>query len=296
VDTLYFARGELDRTGQTVRYEYERSFPDGRPLTAASCVVPYTEGALRKVDRLLGVEKGGGADQFRARQEMITTQGCVTDGACVLDPLVVVAPPPEPSDLPPCPGCEAPFPGTSRPGGGGSDGGGSEPPSDPQDTPSDTICKTTDPVINAEPVQSAFEDLWKSSNYEVNGVVQPESQRLEQGAFIIQSGTGYSIQPFPSSWTYSPCEIVFPQDYTPPAGAVAYIHTHPYTLNEKQVACGEVLPGSGLYLNYNGKSSNGDNETSGLWGIPGYLLDAQHIARFTADQTAADVSFERCAY
>jgi hypothetical protein len=71
--------------------------------------VPYTEAALRRVDRYLGVEKGGGADQFRARQGMITTQGCVTDGMCVLDPLVVVAPPPEPSDLLPCAGCEAPF-------------------------------------------------------------------------------------------------------------------------------------------------------------------------------------------
>ncbi len=122
--TLFVPRAEMDQGGRVVRYEYRRSFPDGRPLTTASCVVPYTEGALRRVDRTFGVENGGGADQFRARQEKITIQVCEGSSGCVLDPVVVIAPPPEPSDLPPCPGCEAPFPVSPRPGGGG-DGGGS---------------------------------------------------------------------------------------------------------------------------------------------------------------------------
>jgi hypothetical protein len=65
--------------------------------------VPYSEVALRRVDRHFGVERGGGADQFVVRQGMLTTQTCVEDentGLCVFDPLVVTAPPKENSD--PC--------------------------------------------------------------------------------------------------------------------------------------------------------------------------------------------------
>lgn len=95
---LWFPRGELSAGGRTVRYEYRRSGLDGWLLSAASCVVPYSEGALRRMDRAFGVKGGGGADQFRARQEMVTIQGgCVTspDGICPVDPITVTAPPRE---------------------------------------------------------------------------------------------------------------------------------------------------------------------------------------------------------
>ena len=94
--TIFIPRGELDEAGRTVRYEYRRPSSDGRSLMTALCTVPYTEGALRRVDRTLGVEGSGGAEQFRARQGMVTTQGgCVTspDGVCPVDPIIVIAPP-----------------------------------------------------------------------------------------------------------------------------------------------------------------------------------------------------------
>lgn len=126
--TLFFPRAELDGAGRTVSYRYWLGDRDGRPLSAAECVVPYTTAAARRVDRFFGVEKNGGADQMAARERSIMTETCISDGKCVLDPLVVVAPPQEPADLPQCPGCEAPFPGISRPGGdGGEYGGGTSP-------------------------------------------------------------------------------------------------------------------------------------------------------------------------
>lgn len=293
-DTLFFPRGDVDEAGRTVRYEYRGSFPDGRPLNSASCLVPYTEGALRRLDRFFEISEGGGADQYRARQGMVTAQDCEWSGStCVFDP-VVVAPPPS---GPPCPACDAPFPGHTGGGWGGlGGGGGGETPPDPQDTPSDTTCKTSDPVVNSEAVQTAFEELWKNSNYEVNGVVQPQSERRERGGFIISTATGYTFQPFPSEWASDACTIDVPPGYLPPAGAIAWVHTHPYSRGEVAYACGEALPGTGVPETYNGSSSWPDNDISGAWGLPGYLIDAEDISTFTSNRNAADVSLGRCAY
>ena len=116
LDKLFFPRAELDEGGRKVRFQYRRSTTDGKLLAAADCEVPYTEAALRRLDRFFGIQRDGAAEQFRARQEMITIQGCVTDGACLIDPLVIVAPPPE---IPPCDACN------QYPGGGGYSEGGS---------------------------------------------------------------------------------------------------------------------------------------------------------------------------
>lgn len=93
IDTLFFPRAELHTAGQRVNYQFWRPGPDGRMISAAHCSVPYTEAAIRRVDRYFGMEGGAGADQFRAREGMITTQGCVTDeSGCMLPPITVVAP------------------------------------------------------------------------------------------------------------------------------------------------------------------------------------------------------------
>ncbi len=119
LDTLFFPRAEL-AGGRTVSYQYRLSTSDGKLLSAADCVVPYTEAALRRLDRFFRVQKGGGAEQYQERQGMITTQDCVTneETGCFIDPLVVVAPPPE---IPPCDACNY-YPGGNTDGGG--DGGG----------------------------------------------------------------------------------------------------------------------------------------------------------------------------
>lgn len=95
---LSFPRGEIDRTGLTVEYKLYARSHSGELRVIANCRVPYTESALRRVDRWFRVDRGGGAEQFRSRNETLTTQGCVSDGLCQLEPIVVVAPPDEDHD------------------------------------------------------------------------------------------------------------------------------------------------------------------------------------------------------
>jgi hypothetical protein len=109
----------LDERGRTVQYRYRRSSAEGKPLFSGDCVVPYTEAALRRLDRRFGVRTGGGADQFRDRQEQSTVQGCVGDGMCMLEP-IYVTPPPSDCGTPGCPGYEG---DGDNYGGGGSGGG-----------------------------------------------------------------------------------------------------------------------------------------------------------------------------
>jgi hypothetical protein len=121
---FYFSRGDLDARGRTVQYMYRRKATDGTLLVSVDCTVPYTEPALRQVDRWLGVEADGSVAQFKAREEMVNVQGCVGDGVCTLDPLVVTPPPTDP-----CSNCEPPPPprpsgGTGGTGGDGWGGGG----------------------------------------------------------------------------------------------------------------------------------------------------------------------------
>lgn len=139
-DTIFLPRSEYDARGPMVRYFFWRLAPGGGIAHTASCTVPYSEAALRRVDRHFGVERGGGADQFVVRQEMLTTQSCVEDentNACVFDPLVVTAPPREDSD--PCVArpheCTDKFGSGSEnwwsdpnPWGGGGSGGNPPPP------------------------------------------------------------------------------------------------------------------------------------------------------------------------
>ncbi len=130
LDTMYFPRADQDQGGRRVRILYWRSDLRGTLVAAADCSVPYTEAALRRVDRHLRIKANGAAEQFRAREEVTTVQGCVTDGPyCPLDPLVVVAPPQEEDPLPPCDACNY------YPGGNGDGGGSGE--SLPGDTDGD---------------------------------------------------------------------------------------------------------------------------------------------------------------
>ena len=95
--TVFIPRGELDDAGRTVRYEYRRLFADGSRFASASCIVPYTEGALRRLDRAFDVRENGGAHQYRVRDAMLTTQGCVdAETECPLEPIFVKPPPVQP--------------------------------------------------------------------------------------------------------------------------------------------------------------------------------------------------------
>lgn len=87
---LHFPRPEIHPSARTVRYVYQEIGSDSRIASAAHCVVPYTETALRRIDRHFGVRTGGAADQFIARENQISLQGCVSEGACVIEGLIVI--------------------------------------------------------------------------------------------------------------------------------------------------------------------------------------------------------------
>lgn len=135
-DTIFVPKSEYDERGRMVRYTLLQMAQGGAVAYTASCTVPYTEGALRRVDRHFGVEKGGGADQFVARQEIVTVQGCVSDGACAIEGLVVTAPPapikPHRTDAA-CLSDPAACEGTDDPGGDGWGGGDNTNPDDNSD-------------------------------------------------------------------------------------------------------------------------------------------------------------------
>lgn len=118
--TINYPQGELAPGNRTVPYRVRGMSVSGRVVFAAFCTVPYTEGALRRADRHFRVAHGGGADQYAARQNLVTTQGCVTDGVCPIDPIVVIAPPPDDEDD----DSEDSGTGGGGGGGGGGDGGG----------------------------------------------------------------------------------------------------------------------------------------------------------------------------
>lgn len=121
--TVQFPRNEIDRAGRTVQYQHRLRSAGGTLRAAADCEAPYTEAALRRLDHRFGIHRDGGADQFKRREEGVSTQGCVTDGECLLEPIVVQPPPDEP-----CSGCSEPTPppGYTDDGGGSGGGGGGD--------------------------------------------------------------------------------------------------------------------------------------------------------------------------
>lgn len=121
--SIIFPQSERNASGLTVQYQHRLISADGRLRAAADCEVPYTEAALRRIDHRFGVHRGGGAEQFKEREEGVSTQGCVTEGSCTLEP-IVVQPPPEEE----CSGCSEPSPppGYTDDGSGGGGAGGGE--------------------------------------------------------------------------------------------------------------------------------------------------------------------------
>lgn len=150
-DTIFFPRSEVDAAGRKVRYDYRQSLSDGRNLVFGTCIVPYTEAALRRVDREFGVRSGGGAEQFKTRQERITVQGCVSDGGvCPLEPIYVNPPPVEPSD-----GGGTPEPDGHAPGGSTGSGTGGTPAGE-EPTPEEEADAATCPSILSGKVITAL--------------------------------------------------------------------------------------------------------------------------------------------
>jgi hypothetical protein len=101
-------------------YRYRR-ISAGEVTLAANCLIPRHLGAIEIVNRLfrVPVEHQSPSGKRRDGSEM-TTQGCVQDGECTLEPIMVEVPP-SPSDCttPGCPGYEGDGMTSPTPSGGG---------------------------------------------------------------------------------------------------------------------------------------------------------------------------------
>lgn len=118
--------------GSVMEYRFRRQTPSGALTFSAECVIPRTMSAIETMNRRFQVpaELGHPRGRRQGGGEM-TTLGCVEDGACALEPIVVVAPaPPAICDVN-CGGTGGTMPGTGSGstgwtgGAGGGGGGGS---------------------------------------------------------------------------------------------------------------------------------------------------------------------------
>lgn len=80
-------RGAEAADGTLQQYRY-RMVDGDSVLAAANCRIPATEAAVRIMNARLQVGAGSRAEQ--PDDGSITTQGCVTDGTCILDGITVV--------------------------------------------------------------------------------------------------------------------------------------------------------------------------------------------------------------
>lgn len=80
--------------GSTMEYRYRRKTPAGAQTYAADCVIPRTMSALDLMNQRFRVPVELRMPPGRDRDgNEYTTQGCVSDGECELEPIDVVAPP-----------------------------------------------------------------------------------------------------------------------------------------------------------------------------------------------------------
>jgi hypothetical protein len=209
---------------------------------------------------------------------------------------------PELQGLSGCPdgGGTGPGGGTTDPGSG--TGGGFVPPTEPP-PPADT-CHTDDPTLNDPVVQAGFTDLWTRSD----PLAESQWERREQGAWIVQTAAGLEIVPW-TEVTNEPCRIrPHYGSFSIPANAIAWVHTHPFWLDEVQYACepeGTDENGSPRYARYNGFPNSQDialahaiNESLGQV-LPAYTIDGDKINRFTATSevtTSEGSRYNRCGY
>jgi len=201
--------------------------------------------------------------------------------------------------------------GCLPPGGGG--GGGTT----PTDTvPTDT-CKTGDPVLDSPAVKQGLNDLWARSN-----PTAPQAQRLEQAGWIVQRSDGsFYMAPFTIS-AQGPCSVN--GNLNAPPGAVAFVHTHPFTQGEVQTICGAIKQpdpfapggfrdvigsdGRPVHPVYDNKPSipdrnlmNDVNRTRarfqpGSAQLSGVIIDANQTTVYTENTADGNTPFPRCGY
>lgn len=268
----------------------------GGLVTLGACSDSPTAPAQEQ-QRALVIASGGAVQDQQV-------QGCVSDGPCILDPIVV-----DPGECDPwvsldwCSGggeCITSFdstdatvqscPGTG--GGGGGPGGGGTAPSPPggdpgtdcptagtstcpSEPPPPDTCRTGDQVVDDADVWGEFQNLWNVSI----------ASGTERGGWVVRDGTNsYRLVPFQNA-AYGPCGIDV-YEVAPP-GTVSIVHTHPWPLF-KPNPCG--------YLN-TGTPSPADIQALQLTGLTtGYFLDANGIGKYTGTGGEQANRVGRCGY
>jgi hypothetical protein len=119
-----FPQPAVHDAGATTTYSFVVQGNDAQPLYVAKCVIPSTLAAVRHMDRVFGVRREGSGSSAADRGDL-QPMGCVIDGVCLLEPIVVYA---RASDCATagCPGYSNPQALTTDPWGGGGGGGGGD--------------------------------------------------------------------------------------------------------------------------------------------------------------------------
>ena len=181
-------------------------------------------------------------------------------------------------------------------GGGDGDGGGNGPDDDgggtppgtsptPPDTTVQNPCATGDPVLDAPEVGAfGLNELWKASSY---GPTTPQAERREVAAWVRRLADGTIILDLWDGVAWEPCRVRIPVASRPP-DTIAFVHTHPWTVGETVTTC------TSGPRKYEGIPSESDVGAATALGLPGYVLDADGITRFTAATQGKPVP--RCGY
>lgn len=143
-------------------------------------------------------------------------------------------------------------------------------------------CATLDPVLDSPAVQERMRELWWRAGYTA---ATPQADRREVGAWVIRDPDGaYRLELWDAAGS---CRMMVPG--AEPAGVVAFMHTHPWKVNEPVRSCGaRVQP-------YRGMPSERDMQTAERRAQPGYILDADGIRHFGGPHTVVR-SYDRCGY
>jgi hypothetical protein len=206
-------------------------------------------------------------------------------------------------------GCPPPGDGGGEPIGGGGDGGdgnsggtgggsgGSTTKPPPVELEADS-CKTQDQMIDDLDVQQAFKDFWAAS-----GLSLSQEQRREQGGWIFADPSGgYMVVPFAAELERTPCSIELP--VTPPAGALGYIHTHPFRVGELVTVpgCLPTLNGKVYPVRFLSGSSDADDQVQSGYKAQGYnlrayVIDANTIIQYDGSGIPQNErTYGRCGY
>lgn len=300
-----FPDNEISREHKTIRYVYRGNEAGARHVVTVVCIIPNTKRAIARLDGYLKVDRSTQG----SRSAPVARYDCV-DGVCGLEGLTATGCTwggvwpncySKPASLaqmqcgaldPYCSGGGT----TGDPEGGWTGEGTGDSPNPPPPP-----CRTGDAALDAPPVQAAFGDLMTRSHPEAE-----MANRLEKGAWIIQTPAGYSAQLFPETWTLGPCGIEMPANTVPPAGAVAWVHTHPYAYGEELTSCDKTAVTIGgvtflAPLTYTNDPSEPDGAVSSRFNLTGYILDKDKITRFEGDPASPSKfritqRVDRCGY